>query len=179
MGRDGGPVDRGRPAIADSAGDGASDGTSADTSAAAVAAYAAVSVRRGVISLARRLRLERSASSLTSLELGALGHLHRRGALTPGDLAALERVQPQSLTRTLAELERTHLVSRQSDPADGRRSLLAITDSGVTALRAEMAEREAWLAAAMTASLTTTEIELVRLAGPLLERLADTQTMIR
>jgi DNA-binding MarR family transcriptional regulator len=148
-----------------------------ETDRVAVAA-AAVSVRRGVISLARRLRLERSSPNLTALELGVLGHLHRKGALTPGELAALERVQPQSLTRTLAELQRADLVSRQSDPADGRRSLLVITVTGVTALRGEMAERDAWLAAAMTASLTSTEIELLRLVGPLLDRLADTQTMI-
>ena len=174
MSRDAGPTDRERPPIAHNAGDSAGDAAST----AAVAAYAAVSVRRGAISLARRLRLERSAPSLTALELGVLGHLHRRGALTPGDLAAYERVQPQSLTRTLAELERTDLVSRQSDPSDGRRSLLVITDAGVTALRAEMAERDAWLAGAMTARLTSTEIELLRLAGPLLEQLAEAQIMI-
>jgi len=142
------------------------------------AAYAAVSVRRGVISLARRLRLERTAASLTGLELSVLGHLNRRGPLTPGDLAAAERVQPQSLTRTFAELEGRQFVTRRPDPGDGRRSLLVITDAGVTALRAEMAGRDAWLAAAMTASLTSTEIELLRLAGPLLERLADPQSMI-
>jgi hypothetical protein len=33
--------------------------------------------------------------------------------------------------------------------------------------------RDAWLAAAMAAELTTTEIGLLRLAGSLLERLAD------
>jgi DNA-binding MarR family transcriptional regulator len=142
------------------------------------AAYAAVSVRRGVINLARRLRLERTAASLTGLELSVLGHLNRRGALTPGDLAAAERVQPQSLTRTLAELEARHFVSRRPDPDDGRRSLLVITDSGVASLRDEMAGRDAWLAAAMTASLTSTEIELLHLVGPLLDRLADTQSMI-
>jgi len=139
----------------------------------ATATDAAVSVRRGVISLARRLRLERNAASLTTLELAVLGHLNRRGAMTPGDLAAAERVQPQSLTRTLAELETRHLVTRQPDPADGRRSLLVMTDSGAAALRSEMAERDIWLAAAMSGSLTSTEIELLRLAGSLLEQLAE------
>jgi hypothetical protein len=36
-----------------------------------------------------------------------------------------------------------------------------------------MAERDSWLAAAMSASLTGTEIELLRLAATLLERVAD------
>lgn len=174
MSRDTGPVDRERPPITDSV----SDAAKVTAATTAATAYAAVSVRRGVISLARRLRLERAAASLTGLELSVLGQLSRRGALTPGDLAAAERVQPQSLTRTLAELEERNFVSRRPDPDDGRRSLLVITDSGVTALRGEMAERDAWLAAAMTASLTSTEIGLLHLVGPLLDRLADTQTMI-
>ncbi|HEY2593384.1 MAG TPA: MarR family transcriptional regulator, partial [Chloroflexota bacterium] len=52
---------------------------------------AAADVRRGVISLGRRLRLGRSAASLTALELSVLGHLHRRGPLSPGDLAVFDR----------------------------------------------------------------------------------------
>lgn len=132
---------------------------------------AATEVRRGVISLARRLRLERNEIGLTGLELSLLGHLHRRGPLTPGELATAERVQPQSLTRTLAALETADLISRQPDLADGRRSLLAITEYGHVALRTEMQQRDNWLASAMT-ELTTTEIGLLRLAGPLLERLA-------
>ncbi|HUB41271.1 MAG TPA: MarR family transcriptional regulator [Streptosporangiaceae bacterium] len=135
-------------------------------------AAAATEVRRGVISLARRLRLERAEAGLTALELSVLGHLHRRGPLTPGELATAERVQPQSLTRTLAALETASLVSREPDPADGRRSLLAITEYGQAALRTEMEQRDAWLSAAMAAELSTTEIGLLRLAGPLLERLA-------
>jgi DNA-binding MarR family transcriptional regulator len=137
------------------------------------AAATATEVRRGVISLARRLRLERNEVGLTALELSVLGHLHRRGALTPGALAAAERVQPQSLTRTLAALETAGLMSRERDPADGRRSLLAITESGHAALRTEMEQRDAWLASAMAEELTTTEIGLLRLTGALLERLGD------
>jgi DNA-binding MarR family transcriptional regulator len=137
------------------------------------ASAGATEVRRGVIGLARRLRQERHEAGLTALELSVLGHLHRRGPLTPGELATAERVQPQSLTRTLAALELAGLVSRQSDPADGRRSLLAIAEPGLTALRAEMEQRDSWLAGAMAEQLTSTEIELLRLAGSLLERLAD------
>jgi DNA-binding MarR family transcriptional regulator len=136
-------------------------------------AAAATEVRRGVISLARRLRLERSEVGLTALELSVLGHLHRRGPLTPGELATAERVQPQSLTRTLAALEEAGLASRQPDPADGRRSLLAVSQNGQAALRSEMEQRDDWLASAMTAELTVTEMELLRLAGSLLERLAE------
>jgi DNA-binding MarR family transcriptional regulator len=136
---------------------------------------AAADVRRGVISLGRRLRLGRLATSLTALELSVLGHLHRRGPLSPGALAALERVQPQSLTRTLTSLEAHGLTRREPDPTDARRSLLVITNAGLTALRAEMDRRDAWLAAAMSVDLTDAEIGLLRLAGELIERLADAE----
>jgi DNA-binding MarR family transcriptional regulator len=134
---------------------------------------AAAAVRRGVMSLGRRLKLERPPGGRTSLELSVLGHLHRRGPLTPGEIAAAERVQPQTLTRTLTGLESAGIISRTDHPEDGRRSLLTLTDSGRGALRADMAERDSWLAAAMSASLTSTESELLRLAAALLERLAD------
>jgi DNA-binding MarR family transcriptional regulator len=131
----------------------------------------ATAVRRGVTSLGRRLRLERG-TGLTALELSVLGHLHRRGPANPGELATAERVQPQTLTRTLAGLEAAGLLVRGTDPGDGRRSLLAITDSGRDALREDMQQRDAWLRQAIAGELTGTERELLRLAGELLERLA-------
>ena len=73
---------------------------------------AATAVRQGTTRLARRLRIERPEPGQTALELGILAHLHRRGPTTPGALATAERVQPQSLTRTLASLERQRLAVR-------------------------------------------------------------------
>jgi DNA-binding MarR family transcriptional regulator len=134
---------------------------------------AATAVRQGTTRLARRLRIERPEPRQTALELGILAHLHRRGLMTPGALASAERLQPQSLTRTLASLERQHLAVRLSDDRDHRRSLLAITDAGRQALSGDMRQRDAWLADAMAHQLTHAEQELLRIAGGLLDRLAD------
>lgn len=134
---------------------------------------AAVAVRRAVLSIGRRLKTERPAEGRPSLELSVLGHLHRRGPMTPGDLAAAERVQPQTLTRTLTSLEHAGLIKRTTHPQDGRRAVLTLTEKGLDALRTDMAVRDDWLAAAMARSLTATERELLRLAAGLLERLAD------
>ena len=133
----------------------------------------AMEVRHGVNRLGRRLRSERPEHSVPLLHLSVLAHLQRRGPLTPGQLAAAERLQPQSLTRALASLEAEQLISRQADPADRRRSLLAISDKGVLALRRDVGQRDAWLALAMAEHLTRTERELLRLASDLLERLAE------
>jgi DNA-binding MarR family transcriptional regulator len=134
---------------------------------------AAVALRRGVVSLGRRLRAERAGGGLTALELSVLGHLRRRGPMTPGELAAAEQLQPQSLTRTLASLQAQQLTSREADQRDGRRSLLAITDSGLAALASDMQRRDSWLAEMMAETLTHAERELLRLAGELMERLPD------
>jgi hypothetical protein len=95
--------------------------------------------------------------------------------MTPGALAAAERLQPQSLTRTLASLERQHLAVRQPDDRDRRRSLLAITDAGRHALLTDMRQRDAWLAAVMAHQLTSAEQQLLRIAGDLMDRIADAQ----
>ena len=71
-----------------------------------------------------------------------------------------------------AELEADGLITRAPNENDGRGSVLSLTESGATALREDMRERDEWLASAL-GELTETEIGLLRLAGPLLERLAD------
>jgi DNA-binding MarR family transcriptional regulator len=135
---------------------------------------AAASVRRGVVRLGQRLRAERPTPSEPPLRLSVLGQLSRNGAMTPGALADADRLQPQSLTRTLAGLLEDRLISRQPDPADRRRALLVLTAAGQDVLHSDMRARDGWLADAMAASLTSTECEVLRLAGDLMEQLAET-----
>jgi DNA-binding MarR family transcriptional regulator len=163
----------------------------------------AMAVRRGSTRLARRLRMERpdplparpgpgtpelgfpeprntelgtpelGTPELSNQALGILAHLYRRGPMTPGALAAAERLQPQSLTRTLARLERQRLIARRPDEQDRRRSVLALTDAGRQALVQDMRQRDSWLADAMAQQLTAAERDLLRIAGELMDRLAD------
>jgi DNA-binding MarR family transcriptional regulator len=133
----------------------------------------AAGLRRGTMRLARRLRMERPEAGVPLQELSVLAHLNRRGPMTPGDIAAAERVQPQTLTRTLAELEGRGEIRRQADPADRRRAVLTITDSGLQTLGTDMSQRDSWLSLAMIEELTPTERRLLFLAGELMERLAE------
>ncbi|HEX4211754.1 MAG TPA: hypothetical protein VIA06_00330 [Candidatus Dormibacteraeota bacterium] len=50
--------------------------------------------------------------------------------------------------------------------------MLGVTSQGAAALEEDMRERDRWLAAAL-GELNETERGLLRLAGPLLDRLAD------
>ncbi len=132
-------------------------------------------LRMGTTRLARRLRMERPETGVPLLEISVLGHLSRRGPMTPGELAAAERVQPQTLTRTLAALEAGGHLSRHADAADRRRSLLSVTGTGRELLARDMRQRDSWLSLAMAAQLTAVECRLLALAGELMDRLADAE----
>jgi DNA-binding MarR family transcriptional regulator len=132
----------------------------------------AAEIRRGANRLSRRLRAERSSDALSVNKLSVLSHLYRNGPTTPGRLAAAEHQRPQSLTRVFAELEQAGLIARSGSSRDGRQAVLTLTAAGLRALADDMAERDAWLAAAL-AGLSETERELLRLAARLMDRLAD------
>jgi DNA-binding MarR family transcriptional regulator len=132
----------------------------------------AAALRQGTTRLARRVRTVRPSAALSTNKISVLSHLHRRGPSTPGEVAASDRQQPQSLTRVFAELERDGLVARVAAPTDRRQSIITITEAGARALEEDVAERDSWLAAAI-APLTETEREVLRLAAALMERVAD------
>lgn len=128
-------------------------------------------VRRGVMRLARRMRVGRAPGALSANKIIVLGHLRRFGPATPGALAGAEHQRPQSLTRVFTELEDAGLVSRAPDETDRRRSVIAITPAGLDALTRDMAERDRWLARAMS-GLTETERGVLRLAARLMDQMA-------
>ena len=136
-------------------------------------ASAALALRRATLRLSRRLQAERPEHALSLAKISVLGHLARRGDLTAGALAAADRLQPQSLTRVLADLERAGLIERVPDPADRRQRRFRLTGAGRAAAAADMRQRDEWLARAIGAALTPTERDLVVLAAGLMERIAD------
>jgi DNA-binding MarR family transcriptional regulator len=102
-----------------------------------------------------------------------LGRLERDGPATTSALAAAERVRPQSMAQTIAELEADGLVDRTPDPADRRQVHLALTERGHAVLAAERARREGWLAQAIATELTPEEQDVLIRAVSLLRRLAE------
>jgi DNA-binding MarR family transcriptional regulator len=133
----------------------------------------AAAVRVTVGLLRRRMRLVRTQDDLTLPESAALAHLDRGGPATPSALARLEQISPQSMGVTLAGLEARGLVRRSSDPQDGRRCVMSLTASGLAILRGKRDARTRQLAAALAASFSAAELDQLRAAVPLLERLAQ------
>jgi len=119
--------------------------------------------------LVRRLRAEHGFS----LAQGAvLGRLDREGASSTSDLASAERVRPQSMAQTVAELEEGGLLSRRPDPKDGRRALLELTPKGRETLEGERRQRVGWLIDAISEHLNEEEQAVLGEAVALLARLA-------
>lgn len=119
--------------------------------------------------LMRRLRAEHRFS-LT--QASVLGRLDRTGPQCIGELATAERVRPQSMSQTLAELEADGLIARRPDATDGRRTQIALTTKGRAALDADRAAREGWLGHAID-QLSADEQATLHEAVLLLNRLAD------
>ena len=65
--------------------------------------------------------------------------------MTPGALAARERVQPPSMTRVIASLHDLGLVDRTPHPTDGRQIIVTLSEAGSGLLADEAQAREAWL----------------------------------
>ncbi len=90
-----------------------------------------------VVSLVIRGVAENRDLSLTAA--AALGSLDRLGPQRITTLAATEGVSQPSMTQLVQRLEHRGLVTRTSDPSDGRVALVSLTEQG----RAAIAERRA------------------------------------
>ena len=120
--------------------------------------------------LVRRLRAE---SRFPLAQTAVLGRLDREGTSSIGRLAEAERVRPQSMAQTVADLEAAGLISRRPDPADGRRSLVELTHAGAETVHAQRRDRAGWLAQAIEAELSAAEQRRLAQTLELLRRLAE------
>ena len=119
----------------------------------------------------RRLRAEGGQPPVG--QMAVLGRLDREGPASTSDLAAAERMRPQSMAQTVRDLESAGLVSRRPDPDDGRRALVELARAGLDRLPTTRARREGWLAELFEREFTAAERETLRAALPLLRRIAD------
>jgi DNA-binding MarR family transcriptional regulator len=129
-------------------------------------------LRLAVMRFSRRLRTQRIDTSVTLTHLAALSTLKRHGPMSPGELAAHERVQPPSMTRVVVALEGKGLVTRTPHPTDGRQVIIDLTAAAEALLADEARAREAWLAGQLQ-QLSREEREVLRDAAVIMDKLAS------
>jgi len=139
----------------------------------AEASEVAGALRVAVGLVVRKMRQSPVGSELTVAESSALSRLERGGPATSSDLARLERISPQSMGVTVAALLERGLIERSRDPRDGRRIVLSITEAGVRTVHDKRGARTEQIAAALRAGFTSAELDQLRTAAALLERLAE------
>src|SRR5580692_2321269 len=101
-------------------------------------------LRRAVNRLQRRLRQE-SLGGLSPAQASALGSVSRHGNPTLGELAAIEQVQPPTITRIVAGLTEDGMVTRLADATDRRSARVRITPAGERALERMRTRKNAFL----------------------------------
>lgn len=127
-------------------------------------------LRMTVAALVRRFRQDRT---VPQPQLAVLGRLTRKGPQTTSQLAAYERVRPQSMAHTVAEMEAAGFVRREPDPTDGRQTLIVLTPEGVSEMEAFSRKGESWVSAAIEAKIPASERDELARAVELLGRLVD------
>ncbi|HZQ26067.1 MAG TPA: MarR family transcriptional regulator [Acidimicrobiales bacterium] len=139
---------------------------------AAVDQEMASRLRLVVARLNRRLRQHSMGDEMSPSTVSALATVEASGPISLGELAAIERVRPPSMTRIVARLEELGLVVRQVGPTDRRVALVRVTPAGASALLQSRRRKTAYLAARMR-KLSSDDLRVLEEALPLLERLIE------
>jgi DNA-binding MarR family transcriptional regulator len=143
------------------------------TQGAATDAGLASELRLAVMRMRRRLASERHPDNELSInQMSVLAILNRRGALTVGELAGAEKVQPPSMTRTVNCLVETGDVVKRPHESDGRQIVVEISEQGQARVAADRVRRDAWLARRLD-ELTPEDRRVLARAAALLESLAQ------
>jgi DNA-binding MarR family transcriptional regulator len=131
-------------------------------------------LRLAIARLSRRIRQQGAVrgEELTASMQGALASIERYGPITLGELAAVEQVQPPSMTRMVTRLEESSYVSRLVDPTDRRVTRVVVTAAGSALLERSRTRKDAYLAQRIEALSDADRSLLIKLL-PLLERLQD------
>lgn len=124
-------------------------------------------LRRAITRTARRMRRE-AGGPLTSTQMATLASIRHQRETTPGALAEIEGVRRPTMTRVVSHLEDAGMIERRADPADGRCSLITITEDGQSYLDDQRSRKSAWLARVLD-QLDPDEVATLERAAAILE----------
>ncbi|MGH9100229.1 MAG: MarR family winged helix-turn-helix transcriptional regulator [Acidimicrobiales bacterium] len=131
----------------------------------------AARLRIAVTRLSRRLRQE-SMTGISPSHEAALATVSRLGHPTLGELAAVEQVQPPTMTRIVASMEAAGLLRRHGDADDRRVIRVAITSDGRKTLERIRTRKNAYIGRQLV-RLSDGEREYAATVVSLLERFVE------
>ena len=104
---------------------------------------------RLMMAIGRRFRARHDGDTVDPAQASLLYALSCRGSLRLGDLAESMKLDASTVSRHVQQLGDHGLVHRDPDPADGRASIIGLTDEGRDALRHTFDQRRTFLTEAM------------------------------
>lgn len=107
-------------------------------------------VLRFVMAMGRRFRARIDGDTVDPSQAAILHTLSCRGSMRLGDLAETMRLDASTVSRHVHQLGENGLVRRDPDPADGRASIVDVTDDGRAALALTFDQRRAFVTDAMS-----------------------------
>jgi len=146
------------------------DAAAASTPAPGAPDIDAARLRVAVLRLSRRLR-KHDLAGLTPSQLSTLSSAGKHGPIRLGDLAAMERIAPSTLTRLINVLEGRGYVLREAAPGDARAFLVTVTPQGQEVL-GRIRQEATSLLTDILSTLPPDELAALAAALPALERLA-------
>jgi DNA-binding MarR family transcriptional regulator len=128
----------------------------------------------GLLHVSRSLRARsgdwgHAVGGLSRGDIATLGVVERGDGIRPGRIAQTQGVDPSVVSRQLATLDRLGLISRGTDPMDGRAELIGITHLG----REQLIAARSSMCDALARRLTGWEPEEIARAASVIEDLAD------
>lgn len=118
-------------------------------SVAAEATTAEDAVLRLTMAIGRRFRTRHDDDPVDPSQAAILYALKCHGAMRLGDLADTMRLDASTVSRHVQQLGDKGLIDRDPDPEDGRARIIAISASGMTALKHTFDQRRAFILEAM------------------------------
>ena len=137
------------------------------------AVRAASDVRVIIGRVRRRLKELASQDDLTPSQTAVLSRIDKEGPASASELAAAERVRPQSMAAIIGALREADLIERHPDPEDGRRQVVSLTTSGRHRLQGDRRVRQEWLAQALQEHCTESERQTIIKALVILDRAVE------
>ncbi len=120
--------------------------------------------------LVRSVRAQ--AETPTTAQGETLAALERGGAVSIAALAKSRGVKHQSMRLVVAKLVDSGFLELITDPDDGRSYLVTLTKKGRAATAASRTARTQWLTDALTETMSTRELAVLRESIPLLLKIA-------
>jgi DNA-binding MarR family transcriptional regulator len=133
----------------------------------------AVELRVLIAKLRRRLAEQASPGDFTPSQASALSRLLSDGPVTLTALAKAEGMRPQSMSAIVSVLQADGVIVGQPDPADGRQTILALSDGARETVEATRVIKNDWLFRSIKAKFTPEEQLQLASTIELLQRLIE------